>query len=209
MLFGFFVFLKYEFPFTRLIKVKEIEIEFKSSNNSSMNQVLNSMNRLDSSFDISSSKEQCYNDSKSSFTQKYEPYPPNSPMLNHNRRYDRYYHRDFDEQLKESSNDSFQSSKNSIVCFTSQNQREKSLENKRHKLTIKSSNLNLSFLPKNPFQSIRFKRNKVFLLHPSDTNNSQLTNGKQHQNQLQLPNGTLRSAGVMGNCCFFFLISFN
>jgi len=81
---------QYEFPFTHLIKVKEIEIELKLLNNFIINDMTNSnKDQCDSS--ISDEEENISN-------QKYEPHPPSAPPLDSNRRHRRRQHQQQEQE---------------------------------------------------------------------------------------------------------------
>ncbi|CAF3990616.1 unnamed protein product [Rotaria magnacalcarata] len=84
---------QHELPFTRVIKVKEIEIELKFPNNYLINGISNTNNELDSSSSKDSSNEDySNNENGGSFTQRHEPHPPNAPISEDSRRYHRHHH---------------------------------------------------------------------------------------------------------------------
>ncbi|CAF4592386.1 unnamed protein product [Rotaria sp. Silwood1] len=191
---------QFDFSFTKLIKVKEIEIELKPSNDYFMNEALNNNNQLDSSSsDDSADEEYSNNTNRSSFIQRHEPYPSNVPIAEDNRR---HHHHRLHEQTKESSKHIFQSSKNmddSIVDFKNRNQQTKYSENEWNNSQIGFYNLNISSGRKSIFHSLKLKKDKTPLSRLSSADIGKDVDEKQNQKIRRLPSGTLRPAKSLLN----------
>jgi hypothetical protein len=110
-------FFQYDFSFTNLIKVKEIELEIKFRND-------NLINQLDSTLPADSSNEE-YSNNGNKFSFILKPYRPNAPLSEESRRHHS------NEQIQESSKVALQSSKSmdaSLHNCNNRNQQEKHSE---------------------------------------------------------------------------------
>ncbi|CAF2328547.1 unnamed protein product [Rotaria sp. Silwood2] len=187
---------QFEFSFTKLIKVKEIEIELKPSNDYLMNEVFNINNQLESSSsDDSSDEEYSNNTNRSSAIQQHEPHPSNVPISEDSRRY--HHHNHLNEQSQESSKHVFQSSKNmndSIIHFKNRNQQNKYTENEWNNSEIDFNNSNISSRRKSIFHSLKLRKDKISLSRPSSINISDDVDKKENRKNRRLPSGTLRPA---------------
>ncbi|CAF1115815.1 unnamed protein product [Rotaria sordida] len=192
---------QFEFSFTKLIKVKELEIELKSSNDYLMNEILNTNNQSDSSSssDDSSDEEYSNNINRTSFVQRHEPYPPNVPISEDSRRHRR--HR-LNEQTQQSSKHVFQSSNNmddSIIHFNNRNQQNKYSENESNNAQINLYNSDISVRRKSIFHSLKLKKDKIPLSRPSSVDIGNVVDQKQNRKNRLLSSGTLRPAKSLLN----------
>ncbi|CAF0791783.1 unnamed protein product [Adineta steineri] len=164
---------QYEFFFTNLIKVKEIEIELKVTNNNSIySKIFNTNNQLESD---SSNEEHSDHENKSSSIQKHDSHPPNVSMSNDNRHH--HYH----------SNKQTQESFNSMRLSNNSNHQENEDDNSQ----IDSSNSKVQLRRRNIFQSLKLKKDKVSLSRSSSAYGSQYIPKKENQ---QSSDKTLRPA---------------
>ncbi|CAF3286010.1 unnamed protein product [Rotaria socialis] len=173
---------QYELPFTRVIKVKEIEIELKFPNNYLINGISNTNNELDSSSSEDSSNEEYFNnENRGSFTQRHEPHPPNVPISEDSRRYRRPHHHHINEQAQES--------------LKQKNYSETEWNNGK----MNSYSTNVLPRRKSFLFSLKLKKDKTTLPHPSSFDVGKYGDDKQNQKIQRLPSGSLRSAKSLLN----------
>lgn len=162
---------QYEFPFSHLIKVKEIEIQLILPENFLINEMTNSnKDQFDSSLSDDESKEDMISN------KKREPHPPSTPLADNNRRHRRRL------QQQQINQDNVQ--------------QEKQFDTDVEYSQPETFNPNGSFRRRSIFKSIKLKKDKIPLPRPSSASGNEPSDEKQQRKNQRISSGTLRPSRV-------------